>query len=89
MSHALAAQRGAPRSCGPAIRVAIDRLNAVRALGITVPMKARNSVEPDRVLGALRQPRQGSGHQPHANGAPDRDARGLRPLSRSHRTGRD
>ena len=26
-----------------------------------------NSVEPDRVLGALRQPRQGSGHQPHAN----------------------
>lgn len=47
-----------------------------------------HSVEPDRVLGALRQPRKGSGHQPHANGTPDRDARGLRPLSRSHRTGR-
>src|SRR5260370_19294781 len=46
-----------------------------------------HSVEPDLVLGVLRQSRQGSGHQPHATGAPDRDARGLRPLSGSHRAG--
>jgi hypothetical protein len=32
---------GPTRISGPAIRAAIDRLNAVRALGITVPMKAR------------------------------------------------
>jgi hypothetical protein len=31
---------GPTRISGPAIRAAIDRLNAVRALGITVPMKA-------------------------------------------------
>ena len=32
---------GPTRISGPAIRAAIDRLNAVRALGIIVPMKAR------------------------------------------------
>ena len=32
---------GPTRISGPAIRAAIDRLNAVRALGITIPMKAR------------------------------------------------
>jgi TnpA family transposase len=32
---------GPTRISGPAIRAAIDRLNAVRVLGITVPMKAR------------------------------------------------
>jgi len=32
---------GPTRISGPAIRTAIDRLNAVRALGITVPTKAR------------------------------------------------
>jgi TnpA family transposase len=32
---------GPTRISGPAIRAAIDRLNAVRALGISVPMKAR------------------------------------------------
>jgi len=32
---------GPTRISGPAIRAAIDRLNAVRALGITVPMKSR------------------------------------------------
>jgi TnpA family transposase len=32
---------GPTRISGPAIRAAINRLNAVRALGITVPMKAR------------------------------------------------
>ena len=31
---------GPTRISGPAVRAAIDRLNAVRALGITVPMKA-------------------------------------------------
>jgi TnpA family transposase len=32
---------GPTRISGPALRAAIDRLNAVRALGITIPMKAR------------------------------------------------
>ncbi|HEY6848641.1 MAG TPA: Tn3 family transposase [Terracidiphilus sp.] len=32
---------GPTRISGPAIRAAIDRLNAVRALGISIPMKAR------------------------------------------------
>jgi hypothetical protein len=79
---------GLTRISGPTIRAAIDRLNAVRAMGITVPMQARIPPEPNRVSGALRQPRQSSGHQPHANRASDRDAAGLRPLSGRHRTGR-
>src|SRR5271166_1377531 len=43
---------GPTRISGPAIRAAIDRLNAVRALGITVPMKVR--IPPSRIASLAR-----------------------------------